>query len=542
MSSAELPIRLSVAIIAKDAAEALAETLVSIRNVADEIVVLDTGSSDETREIAAAFGARVFERSWEDSFSAARNACQTFVQGMWVLWLDCGETLEGDQGRLLREFLELHADPATAYLLRIALPAQGELAAGEQIERLRLHPRRPGLQFSGRVRESLDRALFAFGIGTQSLPLEIHRSRRDLDPAVKAQRAQRNLRLAGLQLTERGESAEIQNCLAEAHQNLSRHDEAARHYRLAFEQAQSGSPEQLEAYYGMLTCLETVTGPLPDAQGQDPRRSAQLSLCTTALETFPLDAQLLCALGGYLQALGRSDLAARAYEVCYRHGQIEPRLWHLPDVREVAASCQAAILELSGDAEAALALLQDARQAYPDSLRIARQLLELHVQHGRRDEALLVATQLPDTPARETLRTAIFGACAAVKGNWIAARSYLQSVIDGGCRERFAWRWLTTSLLAMEDFAAAERVLSRWEAMDPDSPEPAQFRDSLPAAAEPTVAETPAVPSVAPTISEVGGRAVRIDLPQEAGGPTAVPAQSPRRAGASSPPSPPARN
>jgi tetratricopeptide (TPR) repeat protein len=518
LSADEMPVRLSVAIIARDAAEALAETLVSIRNVAGEIVVLDTGSSDETRQIAGAFGARVFERPWDDSFSAARNACLTFVQGMWVLWLDCGETLGKDEARLLAEFLEQHADPATAYSLRIALPPLDELSAGEQVERLRLHPRRPGLQFSSRVRESLDRALFAFGIGTDSLPLTIQRSRRDLDPAVKAARARRNLRLAELQQTERGPSAEMHNCLAEAHHALSAHDQAAIHYRRAFELAQQGSPAQLEAYYGMLTCLETVAGPLPDAQDQDPRRSAQLSLCTTALDTFPLDAQLLCAMGGYLQSLGRIDLAVRAYDVCYRHGRIEPGLWHLPDIREVAASCQAALLELTSDADAALALLQDARQAYPDSLRIARQILELHVQHGRRDEALLVAGQMPDTPARETLRTAIFGACAAVKGSWTAARSYLQSAIDAGCRERFAWRWLATSLVAVEDFAQAEAVIAQWEAIDPASPEPKQIRQSLPAAAAP--ASAPA---------EIAKRSVRIDAPQEASGPSIAPAAVPTR-------------
>ena len=523
----EMPIRLSVAIIARDAAEALAETLVSIRNVADEIVVLDTGSSDETREVAAALGARVFERPWDESFSAARNACLTYVRGVWVLWLDCGETLGKDEGKLLREFLEQHADPATAYTLRVALPPLDELSAGEQVERLRLHPRRPGLQYSGRVRESLERALFAFSIGVDSLPLTIERSRREHDPAVKSCRAQRNVHLAELQLAERGESAELYNCLAEAHQGLSRPDEAARHYRLAFEQAQPGSRAQLEAYYGMLTCLETVNGPFPEAQGQDPRRSAQLSLCTSALESFPLDAQLLCALGGYLQSLGRTDLAVRAYEVCYRHGRIEPGLWHLPDIREVAASCQASLLELAGDAGGALALLQDARQAYPDSLRIARQLLELHVQHGRRDEALLIAGQMPETAARETLRTAIFGACAAVKGSWIAARSYLQSAIDAGCRERFAWRWLATSLLAMEDFAAVEVILSKWEAADPASPEPEQFRRSLPAAPVPIATETvPREPVTVPS-GEIAGRSVRIDAPQEASGPSIVPASAP---------------
>jgi tetratricopeptide (TPR) repeat protein len=514
MSSAlEQPIRMSVAIAVRDAAEPLAETLVSVRNLADEMVVLDTGSSDETVPLANSLGARVFARPWDDSFAAARNAALTYVQGMWVLWLDAGETLGKDEGRLLKEFVEQHADPSTAYCLRVAMPALDDQSAGEQVARLRLHPRRPGLQFTGRIRETLDRSLFAFGIGVDHLPLTIARSRREFDPAVKEARAQRNLALAELQLAERGPTPETYNCLAEACQALSRHEQAAHHYRQALDAAEKGSIAQLEAYYGLLVCLETMTAGLPDAAGHDPRRSAQVSLCTAALETFPLDAQLLCALGGYLQSLGRPELAMRSYEVCYRQGQIEPAVWHLPDIREVAASCQAALLDQSGQAEAGLALLQDAIQSYPDSRRIARQLLEHHVQRGRCDEALIVAAQMPiSAAALEPLREAVVGACASVKGNWTAARSSLKSAIEAGCRERFAWRWLATSLLALGASAEAEELLASWEAFDPSSPEPGQYRRSLPAAAAHR------------QTGEDFGRSVRIDAPQEAAGPTLAPA------------------
>ena len=513
-SDLELPIRLSVAVVVRDAAEALAETLVSIRNVADEIVVLDTGSTDETKALGQSLGARVFERRWDDSFAAARNAALTYVHGMWVLWLDAGETLDKDEGRLLKEFLEQHADPSTAYYLRVALPPLDDQSAGEQVARLRLHPRRPGLQFTGRVRESLDRSLFAFGIGVDSLPLTIARSRREFDSVVKEARGTRNRALAELQLAERGPDAQIYNCLAEACQTLARPELAAHHYRQALERADKGSPAQLEAYYGLLACLESMDGRLPAAPDEDPRRTAQVSLCTTALETFPLDAQLLCAMGGYLQSLGRADLAMKAYNLCYRHGQIEPAVWHFPDIREVAASCQAALLELIGKAESALTLLQEAGQAYPESKRIARQLLEHHVQRGRRDEALVVVGQMPiEAAAREPLREAVVGACAAVKGNWMAARSALASAIAAGCRERFAWRWLATSLVAMGATAEAEELLGQWEAWDPASPEPAQFRRSLQATA--VVLQAAA--------GEETGRSVRIDAPQEAAGPTLAP-------------------
>ena len=145
------PRSLSVAIIARNAAEGLAETLVSVRNLADEIVVLDTGSTDETPMIAERLGAKLHRRPWEESFAAARNTCLTLVSGEWVLWLDAGERLEKEEGRLLREFVDEHADLATAYLLRIALPGREPLVTGEQIACVRLHPNRPGLIFHGRV-------------------------------------------------------------------------------------------------------------------------------------------------------------------------------------------------------------------------------------------------------------------------------------------------------------------------------------------------------------------------------------------------------
>ena len=94
MSPAETPVCLSVAVIVRDAAEALRETVVSVKEVADEVVVVDTGSTDDSRKVAQQLGARVFDHTWRDDFSAARNECLSFVRGAWVLWLDAGETLD----------------------------------------------------------------------------------------------------------------------------------------------------------------------------------------------------------------------------------------------------------------------------------------------------------------------------------------------------------------------------------------------------------------------------------------------------------------
>ena len=83
--------RLSLAMIVRDAAEPLADTLESMQGVADEIVIVDTGSTDDTREIARRYGAKVVDFRWVDSFAAARTESLRHATGDWILWLDADE-------------------------------------------------------------------------------------------------------------------------------------------------------------------------------------------------------------------------------------------------------------------------------------------------------------------------------------------------------------------------------------------------------------------------------------------------------------------
>lgn len=357
---------LCVAIIARNAAALVHETLASVREIASEIILLDTGSTDTTPEAAALGGARIVRHLWEDNFAAARNALLPHVRSPWILWLDAGETLLPDDAILLQQFVQQYADDSQAYYLRVASPPAAGQIGGEQIARLRLHPNRPGLIFHGRVRESLQRSLGAFNIGAEHLPLTIQRGPLEHDPRVKADRAQRNIRLADLQITQRGPTAELLNCLGDAFQTLGDPARAIQHYRRAQELAPANSTEMLEAYYGLLTCL---TGPDSAAE--------QMQLCLAALEQFPLDAQLLCALGGYLQSTQRVELAIRSFSVAAEHGQVNSQLWHLPDIREIAICCLAQLLQQNNQPEAALLAVDQGLARYPHSLRLQSQRKKL---------------------------------------------------------------------------------------------------------------------------------------------------------------------
>ena len=93
MGGRQVALVLSATLIVRDEAAVLPRCLASIRDLVDEIVVVDTGSADDSRRIAADFGARVFEFPWRDDFAAARNAALEHARGRWILYIDADEAI-----------------------------------------------------------------------------------------------------------------------------------------------------------------------------------------------------------------------------------------------------------------------------------------------------------------------------------------------------------------------------------------------------------------------------------------------------------------
>jgi glycosyltransferase involved in cell wall biosynthesis len=111
---------LSVAIITLNEAGNLARTLASVR-FADEIVVVDSGSTDRTVEIAKSFGAKVFTEEWK-GFARQKNSAIDQCTGMWVLSLDADEELTSELQAEIRNMLEGDAPirpPVDGYRLRL---------------------------------------------------------------------------------------------------------------------------------------------------------------------------------------------------------------------------------------------------------------------------------------------------------------------------------------------------------------------------------------------------------------------------------------
>ncbi|MDT7961519.1 MAG: glycosyltransferase, partial [Armatimonadota bacterium] len=85
--------RITLSMIARNEAEYLEECLKSVQGVVDEIVLVDTGSTDATPQIAEKYGAKVIYAEWQNDFAAARNIALQHATGDWILVLDADERL-----------------------------------------------------------------------------------------------------------------------------------------------------------------------------------------------------------------------------------------------------------------------------------------------------------------------------------------------------------------------------------------------------------------------------------------------------------------
>lgn len=104
---------ISLCMIARDEERFIGRALASVDGLADEMVVVDTGSTDRTVEIARSHGARVYEIPWPNDFSKARNRSIAHARGQWILVLDADEEFPPEHAQRLRALLE-HLDAPCA--------------------------------------------------------------------------------------------------------------------------------------------------------------------------------------------------------------------------------------------------------------------------------------------------------------------------------------------------------------------------------------------------------------------------------------------
>ena len=169
---------ISLCMIAKNEEDLIAQAIGSVKGLVSEIILVDTGSSDKTAEIAASLGAKVLHRPWDDDFSAPRNLSIAKASADWILVLDADEAIDVSQFDEIRrltlckgvcyEIIQRHYSND----VRISnyRPCRGEFPAWERSyggyfdsHCVRLFPNHEGLHYQNRIHELVEPSIEQLG-------------------------------------------------------------------------------------------------------------------------------------------------------------------------------------------------------------------------------------------------------------------------------------------------------------------------------------------------------------------------------------------
>jgi GT2 family glycosyltransferase/tetratricopeptide (TPR) repeat protein/2-polyprenyl-3-methyl-5-hydroxy-6-metoxy-1,4-benzoquinol methylase len=299
------PIHISLCMIARNNARTIRAALESVRDWMDEMIVVDTGSTDATPQIAASLGARVYHFPWRDDFSAARNESLKYARGKWIFYMDSDDVIDRENGRGLRDLaLGTHAPNNMGYIVSVLCPGEGRNADFDTtvVTHVKLFRNLPQIRFDRYIHEQIIQSIRGIEGDIQFTKLFVVHSGYDRSPEGQKQKIERDLRLLHKELNDRPEDQFTLFNLGMTYANIGKYDEAIGYLERSIAQSSPSESQVRKAYallggaWARLTNLEKA-----------------LQSYMKGLELFPLDDELRFQQAGTLHELGHLAESERTY-------------------------------------------------------------------------------------------------------------------------------------------------------------------------------------------------------------------------------------
>ncbi len=185
--------------IVKNEEKFLRGCLESVRGIVDEIVIVDTGSTDSTKKIAQEYSAKVFDFNWTDSFADARNFALSKSTGKYILYLDADERIINDSKIQLMKLAR--SDEQKAYYCKITnIDTLNNRPS--VMKYVRFFPNDARLRFVGRIHEQIECSLIKSKIYIFDSKIRIQHLGYNISSDMKEKKALRNLQLLLIDFSE----------------------------------------------------------------------------------------------------------------------------------------------------------------------------------------------------------------------------------------------------------------------------------------------------------------------------------------------------
>jgi len=222
---------LTLSMIVKNEEKYLRECLQSVEGVADEIVLVDTGSTDDTLKIAEEFGCKVFYFNWINDFSAARNFALKKSSGNWILYLDADERLSEASKEELLKITEENKKLGVQCIVNSIDEKKGE---PQIMKYIRLFYKTDEIYFEGYVHEQIEKSLRNNGYEIFDSKIEIIHVGYNVPKAELDIKARRNLELLKNEYSK-SRSSYYAYQLANTYSILDEAEEACKYYMATLE-------------------------------------------------------------------------------------------------------------------------------------------------------------------------------------------------------------------------------------------------------------------------------------------------------------------
>ena len=455
--------RVSLCVIAKNEEKNLPACLQSAADLVDEVIVVDTGSTDCTKEVAARFGARVFDFPWVDSFAAARNECLRHATGQWIFWLDADDRLEDENRRRLRELFARLKDENAAFVMKCLCLPDAVSGMATVVDHMRLFRNHPEIRWVHRIHEQILGGVRRTGGEVRWSDVVIHHAGYQ-DPALRGRKLERDLRLLRLEDQDRPDHPFTLFNLGSIHNELGRPAEALPLFRRSLERSHPKDSIVRKLHALIVQCHRQLRQP-----------AEALAVCRAGRTDYPDDEELLYLEAALLREQGDQSGAV----VCLERILQLPPGDHFASVDTGLRGYKtrnnlAELLRDLGRVDEAESHWRAALAERPDFLPAQVGLAELFIAQNRWDELeQLVQRLVADGKVVEA--GVLWARGCLARREFLPARQLLEKAIAQA--PRAVWpRVILTHVLLQEgkDLAAAEKALWDVLALDPDHPEARQ--------------------------------------------------------------------
>jgi len=446
---------LSLCMIVKDEAEMLPGCLAAVKDAVDEMIVVDTGSSDATAEIARSFGAKVVEFPWNGSFADARNVSLDHATSDWVIYLDADEHMLPEDAPKLRELLT-RTWREGFYLVETNFTGGDDSGAAVTHHALRLWRRRPQYRFEGRIHEQKTHTMPTYlpeRFETTTVRMRHYGYLRSRITAKDKSR--RNIELLEIEARENPSPFNDYN-LGSEYLSLDDSAKARMHFDRSYDQLRRQPGWSSVGYAPLLVARVAAS-----RRGAGDLTAARESIAE-GLEVYPTHTDLVMEAALCARAEGNLTDTARLAEKCLAMGDAPAQ--YAATVGSgtfLAMSLLADTRERSGDAATAEQLYRQSLAEHPDYGAPVLPLVSLMVRRGADEDELRAVA-----PGRPSGR--LLAATAAYEaGNTELGEEWFRDVLELQPANGAARIGLVECLLTQRRFtdAAAEAKTTEADAV-----------------------------------------------------------------------------